>query len=104
MATLGGLPLISSQTGQSVQRKGRLKQSATRGCFGKGVSLEDAAKIAVRLGLKGLDLIGPSDWPVLGKYGLVPTMAPGGGTIADGLNRKENHEKIEQQIRENEEA
>jgi hydroxypyruvate isomerase len=28
-------------------------------------------------------------------------MAPGGGTIAEGLNRTENHGKIEQQLREN---
>lgn len=83
-----------------VPRKGRLKQSATRGCF-KGMSLEDAAREAARLGLKGLDLIGSNDWPVLKKYGLIATMAPGGGTIADGINRRENHAKIEQQLREN---
>ena len=34
------------------------------------------------------------------KYGLVPSMMmPGGGTIPDGLNRTENHDKIEQQFR-----
>ena len=35
------------------------------------------------------------------KHGLTPTMTTGGGTIPDGLNRKENHAKIEQQFREN---
>ena len=80
--------------------KGRLKQSATRSCF-KGMPIEDAAREAARLGLKGLDLIGSNDWPVLKKYGLISTMAPGGGTIADGINRRENHAKIEQQLREN---
>ncbi len=97
------LPLAAAaaHAGQSVQRKGRLKQSATRGCFGRGISLEQAARLAVRLGLKGLDLIGPQDWPVLQKHGLIPTMAPGGGTIADGLNRTENHDTIESQLREN---
>jgi hydroxypyruvate isomerase len=101
IAGFGALGLAAGSASQSVQRKGRLKQSATRGCFGKGVNLEDAAREAARLGLKGLDLIGSDDWPVLKKHGLIATMAPGGGTIADGLNRKENHAKIEQQLRDN---
>jgi len=86
---------------QTVQRKGRLKQSATMGCFGKGVSLEQAAREAARLGLKGMDLINESGWPVLKKYGLIPTMAPGAGTIAEGFNRKENHARLEKEMREN---
>ena len=80
-------------------RKGRIKQGVTRGVFGRGASLEDSCREASRLGIKGFDLIGPSDWPLLKKYGLVPSMYPGGpagpgGTIPVALNRKENHEKI----------
>src|SRR5947208_6843320 len=75
--------------------KGRIKQGVTRGVFGRGASLEDSCREAARLGIKGFDLIGPSDWPTLKKYGLVPSMYPGpGGTIADALNRKENHVKL----------
>jgi hydroxypyruvate isomerase len=88
---------------QKVIRKGRLKQGVTRGVFGRrsGMSLEDMAREAARLGVQGFDLIGSDDWPTVKKYGLLPTMAPGGGTIRDGLNRKENHARIEQQMREN---
>jgi hydroxypyruvate isomerase len=71
-----------------------------RWCFGKW-SVEELAQECARLGMKGIDLIGPADWPVVRKYGLAPSMVTGGGTIADGLNRKENHDKIEQQMREN---
>ncbi len=85
---------------QSAPGTGRLKQSATRGCF-KGMTIEEAASAASKLGLKGLDLISSEHWPVLKKYGLIATMTPGGGTIADGINKKENHAKIEQQFREN---
>jgi hydroxypyruvate isomerase len=79
-----------------VQRKGRLKQGVTRGVFGRGVPLEEMCKTAARLGVKGFDLIGPKDWPTLKQYGLIPTMYPGpnGGTIPEGLNKKENHERI----------
>ena len=85
---------------QPVPRQGRLKQGVARWCFSKW-SLEELAQECARLGLKGIDLIGPADWPVVQKLGLAPSMVTGGGTIADGLNRKENHDKIEQQMREN---
>jgi hydroxypyruvate isomerase len=83
-----------------VQRKGRLKQSVTRGVFGPGMPLEDSCREAARLGCRGYDLIGPADWPVLKKYGLVPAMYPPGpgGTIPDALNRTENHERIEKTL------
>jgi hydroxypyruvate isomerase len=58
--------------------------------------LDDMCREAAQTGVYGFDLIGPKDWPVLKKYGLVPTMLPNpyGGTIKDALNRKENHERI----------
>jgi hydroxypyruvate isomerase len=84
----------------SAARKGRLKQSVCRWCY-KDIPLEDLARESAKLGLKGMDLIGPDEWPVVKKYGLTPAMTTGGGTIPDGLNRKENHDKIEKQFREN---
>src|SRR6266508_1020315 len=82
---------------QAVTRKGRIKQGVTRGVFPRGMGLEDCCREAARLGIKGFDLIGPADWPLLKKYGLVPSMYPPGpgGTIPDALNRKENHDRIE---------
>jgi hydroxypyruvate isomerase len=80
-------------------RKGRLKQSVCRWCY-KDIPLEDLARESARLGLKGMDLIGPDEWPVVKKYALTPTITNGGGTIPDGLNRRENHARIEQQFRE----
>ena len=61
---------------------------------------EDTCREAARLGCKGYDLEGPDDWPTLKKYGLIPTMYPPGpgGTIADALNRKENHDRLEKSM------
>ena len=83
------------------QRKGRIKQGVTRGVFGRGAALEDSCREAARLGIKGFDLIGPADWPTLKKYGLVPSMYPPGpgGTIAEGLCRKENHDRLRTAMR-----
>jgi len=84
---------------QTQASRGRLKQGVARWCFSKW-SLDELCANAVKTGITGIDLVGPEDWPTLKKYGLVPSMMPGGGTIPDGLNRRENHDKIEQQLRE----
>src|SRR5262245_54473512 len=85
----------------SVPRKGRIKQGVTRGVFVRGAPLEDCCREAARLGIKGFDLIGPADWPTLKKYGLTPSMYPGGpgGTIPAALNRRENHERLDASLR-----
>jgi hydroxypyruvate isomerase len=84
---------------QTAPAGGRLKQGVARWCFPKW-SLDELCGNAAKIGIKGIDLVGPEDWPTVTKHGLVSSMMmPGGGTIPDGLNRKENHEKIEQQLR-----
>jgi hydroxypyruvate isomerase len=95
-----GASSAMAQTG-AVERKGRIKQGVTQGVFARGASLEDCCREAARLGIRGFDLIGPTDWPLLRKYGLTPSMYPQGpgGTIPDALNRTENHERLEKSIR-----
>src|SRR5690242_20783504 len=91
---------LAASSQSAAPLKGRLKQSVSRWCYGK-MSLDDLCKAAVRIGLKGIDLVDSKDWPTVQKYGLVPSMTPGAGTIPDGLNRTENHEKLEKEFREN---
>jgi hydroxypyruvate isomerase len=100
--SMAGAAVVLAGPGDApAPRGGRLKQCVTGGVFGKGKTLEENARNAARLGAKGFDLIGPKDWPILKKYGLIPTMVPGfGGTIPDALNRKENHDKFEASMRE----
>jgi hydroxypyruvate isomerase len=81
-------------------RKGRLKQGVTRGVFGRGVPLEDCCRQAASVGIEGFDLVTPADWPLVKKYGLLPSMASGGGgSIANALNHTENHAQIEPAMR-----
>jgi hydroxypyruvate isomerase len=91
-AVSAAVPLAASAQNPTPHRRpGKLKQAVCPGVFGRQMPLEERCKHAARLGLYGIDLIGPKDWPTLKKYGLVPTMVPGGaGTIRDGLNRVEN--------------
>jgi len=92
--------LITPVVAQTVTRKGRLKQGATRGCFGRGKTMEEVCAVAARLGLKGIDLVGPAEWPMLKKYGLQSPKCPGGGKLSENMNHKENHAVLEPQYRE----
>ncbi len=91
------LALASSASEASAAPAGRLKQAVARWCFGK-MPLEDLCRACVDIGLIGIDLVDPPEWPTLRKFGLLPTMVPGAGTIADGWNRKENHERLEKEM------
>lgn len=59
------------------------------------MELEEMCRHAARLGATGFDLIGVNDWPILKKYGLIPTMVPGAMKLTDGTNDKANHPGIE---------
>ncbi|HKW97189.1 MAG TPA: TIM barrel protein [Bryobacteraceae bacterium] len=91
---------LAAQSQSAAPLKGRLKQSVARWCYSK-MSLDELCQAAARIGLKGVDLIDSKDWPTAQKYGLVPAMTPGAGTIADALNRTENHDQLEREFREN---
>lgn len=94
------LALADSAMPQNKPEQGRLKQSVTRGCFGRGMQFEDMCRHASELGFQGFDLIRPADWPMLKKYGLKPTMVPNAATIRDGINRKDLHDRLEADMRE----
>jgi hydroxypyruvate isomerase len=94
-----GSPLWQDSSGARL--KGRLKQSACRWCY-RDIPLENLAKAAAEIGLKGIDLLNdPNDWPVVKKYGLIPTMTSGAGTIPDACNRKDLHDKLEKEFQTN---
>ncbi len=84
---------------ERMARKGRLKQSVSRWCFNK-IPLEDFCVEVARLGLVGIDLLNPPEWPIVQKFGLVVTLGYPGGDRVGPLNRKESHDGIEKQFRE----
>lgn len=89
--------------GESVQpvRKNRIHQSACRWCY-KEISLDRLCAFAASIGMQGIDLLEPGEWEVPRRYGLICTMGSAdGGTIADALNRPENHAAIDAAFRVN---
>ena len=106
LTLLGGVTAFSVfglavPTARGERRKGRLKQAVCRGVFkGADLDLEGQCREAARLGAWGIDLVGPEDFPVLKKHGLIPTMVRGGSGIKEGVNDRKNHSTIDQKMRE----
>ena len=112
IATLGGLgacALVGSSARAAddvappAHRKGRLKQGICRGVF-RGVKLtdEEMCREVAKAGAWGIDLVGTEMFPLLKKYGLLPTMIkmPGGSEIKAGINDPTLHAGIDAKTRE----
>lgn len=95
MAGTAALSLAGGELGAQT-KGGRLKQGVSYWTYEKWFTLEDLCKEAVRIGLKGMDLVTPDQYSVVQKYGLVPSMTSGTkpNTIPIGLNRLENHAAV----------
>lgn len=74
--------------------KGHVNHSVCRWCYRK-IPFDQFCKAAAAMGIKGIDLLGPKDWPALKKYGLTCAMANGAGMgITRGFNRVELHDEL----------
>jgi len=78
--------------------KGRVNHSACRWCYGK-IPLDDLCVAAKGMGLVGLDLIDPKDFPTLKKHGLIVTMTTS-HPLGNGLCDPKFHEASLKAIRE----
>jgi hydroxypyruvate isomerase len=99
---MASLPSASwSEQATPVQRKGNVRQAVSRWCY-QSIPLDKLCAHAAQIGLKGVDLLTPKDWEVPARHGLICSMGyAGGGEIDSGLNRTENHAKIEEAFRKN---
>jgi len=78
--------------------KGRINQSVCKWCYSK-LPLEQLAAEVKKIGYQSVELLVPKEFPTVKAAGLTCAIL-GGASIPDGLNRKENHEKIERHLRE----
>jgi len=100
-ATVGAASLAGTAfAAEPYQPKNNIKQSICRWCYGK-LELAKLAAEASKLGYKSLELLGPNDIKMVKGLGLTCAVMSSAGSIADGLNRKENHDGIEKQLRAN---
>ncbi len=105
-AAIAGSGLLSSYKEddsfmkKNTSLKGNINHSVCRWCFSK-LSVEELCAEAVKIGIKGIDLVGPKDWPVLKKYNLQSTMCNGAEiNLVDGFNDLKFHDQLIKQYSE----
>jgi len=98
--SLAATPAFSSAAElPAPKRKGRIRQSVSRWCY-EQIPLVELCEKGAAMGLTAIDLLSEDEWEVPRRYGLVCSMGyGGGGEIRSGMNRVENHGKIEEAFR-----
>jgi hydroxypyruvate isomerase len=80
--------------------KNNIKQSVCRWCY-QNLTLDELCVAAKEMGLKGIDLVGPKDWPTLKKHGLDSPMCNGAEiNLTDGFNDPRFHAQLQKQYAE----
>ena len=91
--TLGAEP-------KNIARKGRIKQSLAFWCFnaaGEKWNIDRQCQVAKMLGCKSIELVEPTDFPVLKRHGLVCAITPNGmpgAPFVKGLNNPKYHDEV----------
>jgi hydroxypyruvate isomerase len=98
LGAAGALAASALAADEPAPRRGRIKQSVCRWCYGR-IPLEKLALAAKEMGYQSIELLLPHEVLVVQKFGLTCAMI-GGASIAEGLNRTANHAKIEKELRE----
>ena len=94
-AFAAGDTLLSSFTKNKTQNtlalKGNINHSACRWVY-NDIPLDDFCAAGKEIGLKGIDLLGPKEWPTIKKYGLHSPMCNGYEiSLTEGFNDKQYH-------------
>jgi hydroxypyruvate isomerase len=96
LGTSASLPAFAFNEGSSATAplKGNINHAVCRWCF-SGLDLDTLCKEAKKIGITGIDLVGPKDWPTLKKYGLTSSMCNGAEiNLVDGWNDAQFHETL----------
>ena len=93
---LGSCTLGQKSAGPAAT-KGRINHSVVHWCFSEHWDVEKTCQIARQLGCKSVELVGPSDFATLKKYGLTCAIAPNGmpdPPFVKGFNNPKYHAEL----------
>lgn len=91
---LSALAMDKPESNKPFRLKGNINHAVCRWCF-SSFDVETLCIEAKKIGIKGIDLVGPKDWPTLKKHGLESTMCNGAEiNLVDGFNDEKFHEKL----------
>jgi hydroxypyruvate isomerase len=100
-AGLGALAVSSFCTADEAPKvNGNIKQSVCAWCYSQ-IKLEKLAEEAKKIGYMSIELLNQEQIKLVKKIGLTCAVMSSAGSIADGLNRKDNHDKIVKQLENN---
>lgn len=72
--------------------KGNINHSVSPWCYNQ-LTLDQLCEVNKQLGITGVDLCGPKDWPILQKHGMVSSMCNGAEiNLTDGFGDTQFHE------------
>jgi hydroxypyruvate isomerase len=76
-------------------KKNNIKHSVCRWCF-QDIPLDEFAKSCANMGIQAIDLLKPSEWETVEKYGLICSMATDDfADIENGFNEPKNHKNLQ---------
>jgi len=74
--------------------KGNINHSVCAWCY-PDMSLDELCIAAKQIGITGIDLVGPEDWPTLKKHGLYSPMCNGAEiSLTEGFNHPQYHAQL----------
>ena len=97
LGAAGSLPTAAAAATPSKKSplKDTIKQSVCRWCYGD-LSLDQLCATVKSIGLQGIDLVGPKEWPTLKKHGLHSPMCNGAElNLTDGFNDPQFHAALQ---------
>ena len=81
---------------------GTIRQSICFGCFHRnGVTPETLIREAARIGYASVEMLPREHWDQVRDAGMDIAIVVGHASLPDGLNKKENHDRIEDELLEN---
>jgi hydroxypyruvate isomerase len=97
LGVAGACSMNENQAAHHAPLLNNIKQSVCRWCF-QDVPLEQLCVAVKEMGIKGIDLVGPADWPTLKKHGLDSPMCNGAEiNLTDGFNDPRFHAQLQKQ-------
>jgi hydroxypyruvate isomerase len=96
---VGALAVSVRAADEPVKPRGNIKQSVCAWCYTPGkLPLEKLAEEAKKIGYQSIELLNVEQIKLVKKMGLTCAVMRSACPIPDGLNRKENHDKIVKQL------
>jgi hydroxypyruvate isomerase len=88
------LPTIAACTPSEKSLKNNIHHAVCRWCF-NDLTLDQLCIASKKIGLQGIDLIGPKEWPILKQHGLISTMCNGAEiSLVKGWNDPSLHNTL----------